>query len=460
MIKIEVPSNPFFKISEVIKKYEKSIEYIASGGINRTINYQVMINNFNKKLKNGLDVFETNVSLIELTYVANEMAINKRFIKEILEYDEEEFETILLFFQRDKKLGIYKNLLKVYFNHFSLLNEFPNKIRILEKYIKAFLFNYHGKNRLLNSCKKEKELLFNPVKLLIKYQYNTDEIQKQFSLLFDYEYMLIMLNFKLIQKIENLDYDEKNDELFKELIHRKDLFFKDGFTLKEYVVKYLLTKTMKKGLPFINWQQFILDIIGDPRSSSIYSTNRSSWNKIGEDLKKFFIGSLSKEDLKLFLDSLSDSVTDTNYHYRKAFWMAFLEHVTYVKLLVGNNAYDSLDKNIKNRFNNNDGCYAFYNQSEQSAIYIDFGVVKVIEFTHNGSVRIYNECPINLKQSRYTQSELITMKHQIFKQAHTSASNYNWQSYVLNKMNQYLGTKVQIEDIYIEKDKIKIKRYH
>ena len=48
---IKVPSNPFSKISEVIKKYEKSIEYIASGGINRTINYQAIINDFSKKLK-------------------------------------------------------------------------------------------------------------------------------------------------------------------------------------------------------------------------------------------------------------------------------------------------------------------------------------------------------------------------------------------------------------------------
>ncbi len=87
---IEVSSNPFYKISEVIKKYEKSIEYIASGGINRTINYQSIINNFSKKLENGLDIFETNVSLTELTYVANEMAINKSFIKEILEYDEDD----------------------------------------------------------------------------------------------------------------------------------------------------------------------------------------------------------------------------------------------------------------------------------------------------------------------------------------------------------------------------------
>ena len=207
---------------------------------------------------------------------------------------------------------------------------------------------------------------------------------------------------------------EKKDELFSEIIKRKDLFFKDNFTLKEYTVKYLLTRVIKEGGLYPNWQQFILEIIGDPRSLSIYNSNRTSWDKIGNELKTFFIGSLSKEDLKLFLDSLSDSVTDTNYHYRKAFWMAFIEHVIYVKLLVGNNAYISLDKHIKNRFKSKDGCYAFYGQTEQSAIYIDFGVVKVIEFTHNGSVRIYSKCPINLEQSKYTQSELLTMKYQKF----------------------------------------------
>ena len=104
-----------------------------------------------------------------------------------------------------------------------MLNEFPNKIKILEKNIKAFLYNYDGKNRLLNSCKNEKEFIFNPFDLLIKYQYNIDNIQKQFSLLVDYEYMLIMLNFNLIQQLESLEYDEKNDVLFYEITRKSGI---------------------------------------------------------------------------------------------------------------------------------------------------------------------------------------------------------------------------------------------
>lgn len=458
MIKIEIPENPFSKLSQVIDKYEKRIEYIANGGINRSINYQQLINSFRKKLQKGLDLFETNISLTELIYVANEMAISKDFIKEILDY-EEEFESILLLFQRYKKLSIYKNLLKTYFNHFSLLKESPEKINILEKYIKDFLFNYDGKNRLINYCKNEKDNIFKPVDLLIKHKYNIDKIQKEFSLLGDYEYILVMLNFKLIQRLESLYYDEHNEELFKELIHRKDLFFKDGFTLKEYVVKHLITRVMKEGGPFSNWQQFIIEIIGDPRSSSIYSTNRSSWNKIGEDLKTYFIGTLSKEDLKLFLEQLSEQGDIKNYEYRKAFWLAFTEYVQFAKLIVGREVLSLLPPETQNKIKKDETCYATYNQNEQSAIYIDFGKIKIIEYTHNGSVRGYSECPIKLSKHSYSQQELISYKHNVFTEPHLSPATYNWQEKVLIHMNNYLGTNVQMEDIYIEEDRKRSKRY-
>lgn len=455
---IEVSENPFFNLSQVIEKYEKRIEYIASGGINRSINYQELINGFKKKIEKGIDLFETEVSLTELVYVANEMSVNKDFVKEILEY-EEEFESVLLLFQRYKKLSIYKNLLKTYFNHFSLLNETPEKIKILEKYIKGFLFNYDGKNRLINHCKSEKENIFKPIDLLVKHEYNVDKIQKSFSLLEDYEYILVMLNFKLIQRLESLYYDEKNEELFKELIQRKDLFFKDNYTLKEYVVKHLLTRVMKESGSFNNWQQFILEIIGDPRSSSIYSSNRSSWNRIGEDLKTFFIGTLSKEDLKLFLEQLSEKGDIKNYEYRKAFWMAFTEYVQFAKLIVGREVLSLLPTETQNKIKKDETCYATYNQNEQSAIYIDFGKIKIIEYTHNGSVRGYTEAPIKLSKHNYSQQELISYKYNVFTEPHLSPATYNWQEKVLIHMNNYLGTNVQMEDIYIEEDKNRTRRY-
>lgn len=47
----------------------------------------------------------------------------------------------------------------------------------------------------------------------------------------------------------------------------------------------------------------------------------------------------------------------------------------------------------------------------------------------------------------------------MFTAAHLSPSSYNWQVKVLQQMNHYLGTNLQIEDIYIESDRKKRDRY-
>lgn len=79
---------------------------------------------------------------------------------------------------------------------------------------------------------------------------------------------------------------------------------------------------------------------------------------------------------------------------------------------------------------------------EQFAIYIDFGKIKIIEYTHNGSVRGYSECPIKLSKHNYSQQELISYKYNVFTEPHLSPASYNWQEKVLIHMNNYLGTNV------------------
>lgn len=62
--------------------------------------------------------------------------------------------------------------------------------------------------------------------LLVKYQYDIDNIQRQFSLLVDYEYMLIMLNFKLVQQVESLHMMREIMNYFLKLIKEKICFLK------------------------------------------------------------------------------------------------------------------------------------------------------------------------------------------------------------------------------------------
>lgn len=451
----DFPDNLFSKLDKVIKRTTKDIEYIASGGMAINQDYKKIINEFDQKLKIGLDT--NSLTIREVMFISNELAINRRYLEQLL-ITEGEFEIFITILWKYEKLSIYKNIIKMYFNHFNLLSANLKHLNQLNSYIKSILNKYNGKNKLLNNCKKDREYLFNPIDLLEKNNHNINEIKNQFNLLDNYQYVLTMLNYKLIEKIKKLHYDFEDTDLFIEIKEKQNLIFKDGYNLKEFVAKELLTKVIDKKQAFPNWKKFIIELIGDPRSYSRHNSNTSSWNVIGDKLKTYFIGTLSKEDLKLFLEQLSENDIQ-NYEYRKAFWMAFADNVTYAKLMVGREARALLPLEIKRKISQDDTSYATYNKNEQSAIYIDFGEIKIIEFTHSGKVRGYKECPINLNKHRYTHDELITYKHNLFEEAHLSPPTYNWQKKVLRHMNRYLGTNVQVEDIKIQQDKDKYDRY-
>ena len=139
--------------------------------------------------------------------------------------------------------------------------------------------------------------------------------------------------------------------------------------------------------------------------------------------------------------------------------MAFTEYVQFAKLIVGRELLSLLSAETQRKIKKDETCYAGYNKNEQSAIYIDFGKIKIIEFTHDGKIRFYKDCPLILSKHSYTENDLKTLESLETTQTHNSPSTYDWQKKVLVLMNNYLGTNLQIEDIYIESDRKKRDRY-
>ena len=168
--------------------------------------------------------------------------------------------------------------------------------------------------------------------------------------------------------------------------------------------------------------------------------------------------------MKLFLEALSDSVSDTNYHYRKAFWMQFLDKVVFAKIMIGEDAYRTINEKMKEKFKFSNDSYGRLQSAihNQSAIYIDFGDIKIIEFTHSGKVRGFVECPINLHQKYYTNKELIALEKvdsHLFSLIHSSPRTYTWQETLLGYLNDYLRTRVRKKDVEITEDKEKREVY-
>lgn len=457
---IEFGDKLFKNLDLSIKKSQQRISYIADGGVNKgQAVYQRAIEKFNNELKNDLN--ENSIfTWHEILYITNEISINKELFNTLVKF--EKFEKFILrVVEYKRRQSINKKLFHIYFNYYTTLHK-NDLLKVLKMYLNSVLRRYDGKNRYIKNLVAVKEHIFEKLpNILIFFNNDFDIIKNKMKLQDDFEFSKALLNLKIIQELKSLKYDEENQNIFSTIIDRKEMFFDDGLTLKEYVGKYLIDIAMHNNLPFPNWQIFILKLIGDPRSTAMHSSTMRSWDIIGEDKKSFFIKTLSKDDLKLFLEALSDSVSDTNYHYRKAFWMQFLEKVVFAKIMIGANAYNELNDAIKEKFKLNNESYSeLIGNPSQSAIYIDFGIVKVIEFTHNGSVRFYNECPIDLHKKEFRLNQSMKTQPEMIKAIrHHGAKNYNWQKYALNIMNKKLNTNITKNDIEIPEDKNKREAY-
>jgi len=456
---IDFEDNLFKNLNLSIIKSQQRISYIANGGINKGKAYQRAIKKFEKELEKGLSK-DTLFTWHEILYITNELVINREFFNMLIKY--QKVNIYLLLLKEYKKISIYKKLFYLYFNYYATLED-SGEITLLKMYLTNILRVYNGKNKYINNLITVKEHIFQKLPDLLEY-YNNDfeAIKIDMKLQDDFEFSKSLLNLKIIKELKALKFDENNTDIFSAIIERKEMFFSDGLNLKEYVAKYLIDIAIDKNLPFPNWQLFILRLIGDPRSTTMYSSTMRSWDIIGLDKKNFFIKTLSKDDLKLFLEVLSDSVSDTNYHYRKAFWMQFLEYVVFAKIMIGRDAYKTINDTLKEKFKfNNDTYSKLTGNHAQSAIYIDFGKIKIIEYTHNGSVKFYTKCPLDLHKKEYSTSSMVSKinPYLIKVVLHSGAKTYNWQQHVLKIMNEALNINIKIDDIYIHEDKAKIKAY-
>lgn len=455
---IEFKDNLFEKFNSEIEKNSEKLSFIAKGGINKGDVYQRAIRKFTDILPIGIG--ENNkFTWNEILYITNELSISKYMFNNLLEY--EEFESFILVIKQYEKLSVYKKVFKIYFNYYSTLSQ-DKSIDLFKMYLKSIIRNYKGNNKYLNNIVLMKDYIFGDLpSLLDTYNDDFEKINQDFNLEPQYEFTKSLLNLKIIKELKSLDYDEENSDIFSTIIKRKDMFFSDGLSLKEYIAKYMIDTAFEEKKPFPNWQLFILQLIGDPRSISMYASNMGSWNVIGERNKEYFIKTLSQDDLKIFLEVLSDSVSDTNYHYRKSFWMQFLDKVIFTKIMIGEDAYNTMNDVMKEKFKISNESYSMLTGNHsQSAIYIDFGSIKVIEFTHNGSLRFFTDCPIDIHQRKFSLSQMTPIKFIKKRLAHSGAKTYHWQQHALNIMNQSLNSNVKVEDTYIDEDKKKIKNYY
>ena len=372
---------------------------------------------------------------------------------------------------------VTKPFLKLYYKKFWKLENQEGLLGdiILRKQLKE----YKGRNPMVLSARANPSIVKADFPELLLHDKKLHKIKKELFLHETDEFYSQLMLTDYLQQCEKLEIDDDSHTLFagiRQYKNRKSRI--DGRLLGEQAVFILLSRTRHvQGIPSDIWMNFILECVGDPRS--FRAEARFAWQRIGTDLKEWLIGILSQGDIKEFLESISDGQGDEVYKYRRQFWMQFIGHVRYAKLMVCNDNLQHIRRNnplLYDRFKTQPSVYSqMRRQGERrSFIYMDFGEIKVIEGTKSSKVRLYRQEPVSLEKKLYDceefynnqDSDAIMRKdlfeyegftdnlgaNLIFEQTHTHSDKYAWQNKVLMEMNHHLGTHVMLEDVLLPED--------
>ncbi len=210
--------------------------------------------------------------------------------------------------------------------------------------------------------------------------------------------------------------------------------FEDGKRIGHIALEIIIDRSA--GAPSEIWQNFVLNLAGDPRIANTSTNYRQWWKPIGENRVKAVTSWLAKEDLRLFLGAIEeyanytgDEALNRMFPARKRFLEGLYEHgfVRNTRLMLGNNAAKTVKTVLGNNLNINYINLSGSQETHTSIIYLDCGDFHIVEGSHEFKLWIYMGLPsekiIDYSLSEFTRSDLI---HRFPREFRTTYPNNNF----------------------------------
>lgn len=188
-------------------------------------------------------------------------------------------------------------------------------------------------------------------------------------------------------------------------------------------------------------QSYALREWGDPRITG----GAVSWHGVSDEAKQIFTRWITKEDLRFFFDVVARACNDQKFAYRKAFWLAYLEHISFCRPV--------LRRDAEYLFSNNPQTLQYYRErrpatltggnSSQHAFIIQMGNHTFVEFSTAAACYIYNNAnlPFQLGAPEYDMTELRDQLWADHRVIHYNSENYYWQANFASWINSELRIK-------------------
>ena len=260
-------------------------------------------------------------------------------------------------------------------------------------------------------------------------------------------------------------WDDVLDELSKASVNRAP--FEHGRRIGHAALEIMIDRSGDQ--PSESWQNFILQVAGDPRIASTAPNYREWWQPLGESRISQVRGWLSKEDLRLFLQALEQYGKESGkadlqrmFPARKRFLEGLFQLglIRSTRLMLGRIALHSvkriLDDDLRTSFASMDG-----SMSDKAVIYLDCGDFHLIEGSHSFKVWIYLAQPSRwvgtYDKSRFSHSDLTVSVPQQYGRTYPGLAyeavthNGLWQQKVFAFLAQH-GIGLEVEKLLNRQD--------
>lgn len=190
-------------------------------------------------------------------------------------------------------------------------------------------------------------------------------------------------------------------------------------------------------------QSYVLQDWQDPRIAGA----DVRWRDVSDKARQIFTQWITKEDLRFFFDVVAKACNDPKFAYRKAFWMAYFERITFCRpVLRGDAEY---------LFRNDPQAMRYYRDrrpaelkggnSNQHAFIIQMTEFTFVEFSTAGACYVYRNVnlPFELGDAEYRMDELRFKLKAIHRVIHYNSEDYYWQS----DFESWLEREVGIEPL-------------
>ena len=186
-------------------------------------------------------------------------------------------------------------------------------------------------------------------------------------------------------------------------------------------------------------QSYVLQKWQDPRIAGA----DVRWRDVSDEARQIFTKWITEEDLRFFFDIVAKACGDPKFEYRKAFWLAYLEHISSCRPVLRQDAeyLFRYDKQALEYYRVRQPPTLKGGTKDQHAFIIQMGDYTFVEFSTAGACYVYHKTvlPFELGDSEYRMDKLRSKSWAERRVIHNNSENYYWQTDFASWLEDEIG---------------------